>query len=380
MINKARLIRLTQKVLSMDSQNPPGNELALARFIEKDMRSLPLKVKTYPFAPDRPNVIAVLPGTLPRKKAQKEALLLTPHMDTVPVGQGWKYHPFGKQIQGGRIYGRGATDDKGNLAVCMEVIRSLVEDKVKLKRDVIMAATVDEETGSHDGIIPLLKKKLLPCRAALILDSDEYDCIIAQKGLLHARIQIFGKKAHGAYNWRGKNAIEIASRVINKLKKHKFRFRKHLLIRPPTINIGTIQGGDKVNIVADFCEFSVDIRFMPSMTSHQVIRDIKKIVKSETNHCKLMIDDIQQPYEIDKNHPFVKTYIKAARSLRIKSLLKGSEGATVMTFFKKHKIPAFASGFGARGTAHTTDEYAHIKTLYNGARLLERFVKEYDRS
>ncbi len=260
----------------------------------------------------------------------------------------------------------------------MEVMRSLVEEGVRLKRDIIMAATVDEETGSHCGIIPLLDKNILKPKVALILDSDEFDAIVAQKGLMHLRIQIFGKKAHGAYNWRGISAIEQAAKVIEKLKKHQFKFKKHSILRPPTKNIGTIKGGDKVNIVADFCEFSLDMRFLPGMKDKDVLNTIKAIVGSVTKKFKIIIDDLQQPYEIHSDHRFVKTYIDTAYRLGYKPMLKGSEGATVITFFKKHGIPAFATGYGSSGTAHITDEYVKIDNLYHGSKLLEQFLKDYD--
>ncbi|MCB9771225.1 MAG: ArgE/DapE family deacylase [Candidatus Omnitrophica bacterium] len=378
MINDKRLIKLTQKVLSYNSENPPGNELALADFIEKDMRSLGIDVKIHTFAKNRPNIIATLKGKGPH--AAKDSVLLTPHFDTVPIGSGWKFDPLGGQIKGGKIYGRGASDDKGNLACCMEVMRSLVEDKVILKRDIIMAATVDEETGSKAGIIPLLDKKILKPGYGLIVDSDEFYTIICQKGLLHTRVQIFGKKAHGAYNWRGVNAIEQASKVIQLLKAHQFKYKKHAILHPPTMNIGTIRGGDKVNMVADFCEFSLDTRFLPGMKSSDVVAEIKSIVRKVTPKFKIIIDDLQQPYEIAPNHPFVRTYVDTAKKMKIHAEVKGSEGATVITFFKKHGIPAFATGYGARGTAHTTDEYAKVNTLIKGAKLMERFIKDFDRT
>lgn len=378
MINKQRLIKLTQKVLSFNSENPPGNELALAKFIAKDMGSLGLPVRVYTFKKNRPNVVVTLKGVSSRKQAAKESILITPHTDTVPIGTGWRYDPFGSQIVNGRIYGRGTTDDKGNLACCMEVLHSLIEDKVRLKHDVIMAATVDEETGSRYGIIPLLEKKILKPKAAVILDSTEYDSIIAQKGLFHFRIQILGKKAHGAYNWRGVNAIEIAARVITKIKKHKFKFKRHPLLRPPSINIGVIKGGDKVNVVPDFCEFSLDIRFLPGMTAQSILKDIKRIVKSEAAKFKIIIDNVQQPYEIDARDPLIKAYVNSAKKMGIKSILKGSDGATVITFFKKHNIPAFATGYGTHRTSHITDEYAKLSILHKGAHLLESFIKDYD--
>ncbi|MCR4336376.1 MAG: ArgE/DapE family deacylase [Candidatus Omnitrophica bacterium] len=378
MINKDRLIQLTQKVVSYNSENPPGNEWELAQFIEADMKSLGLDVEIHTFAERRPNIIATLRGTWPAEKAAREAILLTPHFDTVPIGAGWKYDPLGGQVMGGKIYGRGTSDDKGNLASSMEVMRSLVEDGVRLKRDVIMAATADEETGSHEGIIPLLDKKILNPKVAVILDSVDYDAIVAQKGLIHARIQIFGKKAHGAYNWEGVNAIELAVRVIEKLKAHKFKFKKHALLRHPTMNVGTIRGGDKVNMVADFCEFSLDTRFLPTMKGQDVLNQIRKIIASVTKNFKIVIDDLQQPYEIDAKHPMIESYLSTAKKMKIKAALKGSEGATVITFFKKHRIPAFATGFGTYGTAHTTDEYVYVDTLYRGTQLLEKYLKAYD--
>lgn len=379
MINKKRLIALTQKVIQFDSQNPPGNEWALAQFIKRDMQSAGLVVKTYTYQTRRPNIVATLRGTWGRPKAASEAILITPHFDTVPTGHGWKFNPLGGTIHKGRIYGRGASDDKGNLACCMEVMRSLLEDRVRLKRDVMMAATVDEETGSHYGIVPLLEKKVLRPQVAVIMDSDEFNAIVAQKGLLHCRMKIYGKKAHGAYNWRGVNAIEQAAEIIENIKQHPFRYRRHPLLRSPTKNIGTIKGGDKVNMVADYCEFSVDLRYLPGMTAKGVIADLKGIIKRTTKKFALEIDDHQAPYEISSTHPLIQTWVASCRKMGIKAVLRGSEGATVITFFKKQGIPAFATGFAAFGTAHITDEYVKIDDLYRGSLVLQEFLKEFDR-
>src|SRR3989338_713454 len=115
MINKKRLGGLTQKLIQVNSENPPGNEYALSKFIKRDMASLGLRVKTYTFNRNRPNIVATLPGT--SRDAAREAVLISPHFDTVPAGTGWKFPPFGGKIHSGKIYGRGASDDKGNTAV-----------------------------------------------------------------------------------------------------------------------------------------------------------------------------------------------------------------------------------------------------------------------
>ncbi|NTV28948.1 MAG: M20 family metallopeptidase [Candidatus Omnitrophica bacterium] len=378
MINRSRLIKLTQKVLSIDSQNPPGNEVAIADFVVKDMRDIGLDVRVVSYAKDRPNVLATWRGSLPRKQAASQALLITPHTDTVPVGKGWKFDPFGKDISGGKIYGRGASDDKGNLACAMEALRSLREEGYLPKKDIVLAATADEETGSHMGIKPLLNKGVLRPGLALVLDSVDFDTVIAQKGLFHSRIRVFGKKAHGATNWLGVNAIELAAKIIRKLKKHECRFRKHALLNHPTVNIGTIRGGDKVNMVADFCEFSVDIRYMPGTDPKKVVKQVQDIVDSVAEKSELVIDDLQLPYEIDRDDAYVAAFLRAAKKCGQKARLQGSDGATVISFFQHYNIPAFATGFGKSGTLHADDEYAEVKTLCNGARVLEEFIRDYD--
>jgi len=378
MINKKRLIEITTKLLQINSANPPGNEVKVADYVARDLKVIGLDIKIHSFAKNRPNVIATLKGSWPRAKAAKEAILITPHYDTVPFGEGWKFDPLGATIKNGKIYGRGASDDKGNCAVGMEVLHSLVEDGVRLQRDIVFAATADEETGSKLGIIPLLKKGILRPKVALITDSEEFDAIIAQKGLFHCRVQIFGKKAHGAYNWRGINAIEIAARVIGRLLKHQFKYKKHPLLVPPTKNIGTIKGGDKVNMVADFCEFALDLRFMPGMKAENILKELKTIIAKETKNFKVIIDDSQKPYGIDPKHPFVKIYVDVCRKMGFKANLMGSQGATVITFFQDYGIPAFSTGWGSHGVIHANDEYAVVETLHNGAKVLEQYLKEYD--
>lgn len=364
---------LTRRLLLIESENPPGNEYKIANFVGKFLKDLGLEVKAYEFAKKRPNIVAVLKG-----RNSKRPLLLSPHLDTVPAGRGWKFDPYKAKIDNGRIYGRGASDCKGNLAVGLEVINSLVQDKAKLKNDIFFAATVDEETGSYFGLIPLIKKNILRPHAAVILDADSSDIIVAQKGLIHFKLSIFGKKAHGAYPERGINAIDIATRIIIKLKNHKFKYKEHQFLKPPTINIGMINGGDKVNMVADWCEVMIDLRFLPGMNSKSLLDQIKKIATQEAKRYRMDIEAIQEPSEMDKRHYLVDCLLKAAKKFAKDSIIKGSEGATVMSFFIDKNIPTIATGYGQKGTAHSTNEYVRINDLYKGAKILEEFVKLYD--
>ena len=146
MINEKRIVSLMQKLIQTPSENPGGTEKEIAQIVKKELEACGFEVKAYEFEKDRTNIVAVLKGTpsSPQSKT-KNSLLLTPHLDTVPAGKNWKYPPFDAVIADGKIYGRGATDCKCHVAVCLEVARMLSENKRHLDYDLIISATADEE-------------------------------------------------------------------------------------------------------------------------------------------------------------------------------------------------------------------------------------------
>ncbi len=372
MVNKERLVRLVQKLISIPSENPPGDESRIAGFVQGYLNRLGVRTRLYEFKKNRLNVVGYL-----GKKEGKCSLLITPHLDTVPAGGSWTRAPFAGTIHKGRIYGLGATDCKGNLACALESIRSLREEEVVLDYRLIFAATADEESGSRLGLIPLLERRILKADAALILDADDFKIIVTQKGLMHLKVKIRGRRAHGAYPWRGDNAIDTAIEIIKAIKAYRFSYPKNEFLKPPTVNIGTIRGGDKVNIVADWCEFELDVRFLPGMQAEELLATIKKIIGRSARKWEIEIESQQAPYSILRTHPLVVSLKRVMRKVKVHPVVEGSEGATVMTLFQEKNIPAVATGFGSSGTAHTADEHVKIDNLYKGALALENFLKTF---
>ncbi|TRZ95722.1 M20 family peptidase [bacterium] len=372
MINKQRLIKLAQQLIRINSENPPGNERRIAGFVKDYLDNLGLKTRIFSLQKKRSNLIAILLG-----KKKKYSMLITPHLDTVPQGRNWRFPPFAGKVFRGRLYGLGATDCKGNLAAGLEVIHSLVEDKCLLDYNLVFAATADEESGSALGLIPILKKNILRPDLAVVLDADDFNIVVAQKGLLHLKVAIKGKRAHGAYPWLGVNAIDIAVDILKELKSYRFTYKKNKYLRPPTLNIGTIKGGDRVNVVADWCEFELDLRFLPGMSAQALIKKLKEIILKYTSGFKIEIAGLQDHYSIGEEHPLVRNLMQAMRRVKAKPRICGSEGATVITFFQDKNIPAVATGFGSGGCAHSANEYIKIKDLYKGALALEEFLKNY---
>ncbi|MFA6350286.1 MAG: M20 family metallopeptidase [Candidatus Omnitrophota bacterium] len=370
MINKKRLAKLIQKLISIDSQNPPGNESNICRFVAEYLKNFGIRSRVVEFRKGRPNLIAEIKG-----RDSSRNILITPHLDTVPAGRGWKFGAFSGTIHNGKIYGLGATDCKGNLASAIEALCSMAEDKLVPEYNVIFAATADEETGSHFGLIPLIEKGVLKPDEAVVLDAEDFAIVVAQKGLVHLKVKIRGRRAHGAYPWLGENAIDIAVQVLKEIKSLKLKNIRNQYLRPATVNVGTIRGGDKVNIVADWCEFELDFRFLPGMRAEDFIQKLRSIIAGFTKTYSIQTQSIQKPYEISKKHRLVSDLSEAMKKNKIKPKPQGSEGATVITFFQDKKIPAIATGFGQRGCFHVVDEYAKLSSLYKGAAVLVEFLK-----
>jgi succinyl-diaminopimelate desuccinylase len=372
MVNKRRLIKLTQDLIRINSQNPGSNEREIACWVKDYLKRIGIPARLYEFRPKRTNVVATMAGN-----DKTKSLLITPHLDTVPAGSAWKYDPFAGKIQGEKMYGLGATDCKGNLASALEVINSLVEEKIKLGYDLVFAATANEESGSEFGLITLLDKGILKPTQAMVLDADDFEVVVTQKGLIHLKVIIRGIKAHGAYPWLGVNAIDIALKVLAGLKGMKPGYRPNKFLKPPTMNIGTIKGGDKVNVVADRCEFELDLRYLPGMSSKTLLKAVRKITARHAKKFQIEIQGVQKPYDICPDHPLVSGLQNAGKKFKVACPIRGSEGATVITFFQDKSIPAIATGFGSEGMAHMADEYVLVDNLYKGSLVLEEFLKNY---
>lgn len=370
---KENVVKLLQELIKIDSQNPGGNEREIILFIQDYLKRLGVSCQIYEFKKDRLNLVCKI-----KSKNSLKSILLTPHVDTVPVTGQWEFPPFSGKIYKGRVYGRGATDCKSNAAVSLALIKKLTEDKIFFKNmDLIFAFCADEETGSDYGIKPLAKyfKKV---NYGIVLDADEFDIIVAQKGMLHLRVELWGKEAHGAFPWRGINAVEKGVKILNEIISRGFSYKPHPLLKGPTLNVGRFTGGDKVNIVAGYAFFELDIRYIPSMDKERIIQDIEKIVKKQKIKYKIETLTHQEPIEIKKDIFLIKNLRDVLKEQGIKAKCRASFGATVINFLTDKGIDSFAFGFGTKEQAHTKNEYVEIDNLYKGVRVLEAYLKRID--
>ena len=147
-INTDMAVEFLRDLIRFDTTNPPGNELPAAQYIADILRQEGLDPVLLESAPGRGNVVARLRGD-----GSAGALLLMSHLDVVPAEpEEWDHPPFAAEVVDGYVWGRGAVDTKQLTAMQLAVLLTLKREGVPLKRDVILAATADEEMGGKYGM------------------------------------------------------------------------------------------------------------------------------------------------------------------------------------------------------------------------------------
>jgi acetylornithine deacetylase/succinyl-diaminopimelate desuccinylase-like protein len=143
------VMRHYQAVLRIDSTDPPGNESGVAAYVKEQLEKEGIATQTFQLEPNRPNLVARLKGT-----GTKKPLLIMAHTDTVNVDpKKWTFPPFSATRDGGYVYGRGAVDNKQDVAAGLMTMLRLKREKVALDRDVIFLAEAGEEGTTRVGIL-----------------------------------------------------------------------------------------------------------------------------------------------------------------------------------------------------------------------------------
>ena len=162
---------------------------------------------------------------------------------------------------------------KGGISSFLHALSLIDRSNIHLDQGtVILHLVSDEESHGHQGTGFLTDKKMIRGDAAIIGEPTDLEPVISQKGALWLRISTKGKSAHGSRPHAGINAIEKMKKAIDQLRSISLE-EEHPLLGKPTFNIGTIQGGTKINMVPERCEIELDRRMLPGEEKEQILRE-----------------------------------------------------------------------------------------------------------
>src|SRR4030066_2366067 len=335
-------------LIRINTTNPPGNETKAAQYITENLTKEDIKWEPYESAPGRGSVVTRLKGT-----GEKPKLLLLSHLDVVPANPAeWSVDPFAGIVKDGFVWGRGALDMKGMTAIEVMTMKLLKRNNVKLKGNVMLAATADEEQGGLAGAGYLVRNYPEKVFADYVLNEggglafpvrgkNVYTIATAEKGILWFRGKAKGTPGHGSTPNLADNAIMRMNKVIEKLGSYRSevlfvptvkRYLNELAkedaslqqpfsrllanpelsdevlgelaevakplaeeIRPRiriTITPTMIHGGVKENVIPSECEAVFDCRILPGQNTAAALQLIRELLK-DVGLDKLAFEVIQ---------------------------------------------------------------------------------------
>ncbi|HEY8531678.1 MAG TPA: M20 family metallopeptidase, partial [Limnochorda sp.] len=312
-LDRAALVGWAQELVRIDTTNPPGNEVRAVDWLEERLHALGFTNLTrHEAAPGRVSL------TGDWGPSEGLTLLWNGHLDVVPAGDEgrWRFPPFSGQLHDGRLWGRGTADMKGAFASLLAAIDALKRAGIELRGRLHLQAVADEEMLGRLGTRYLVEQRDVQADAAICGEPTGLRPMVAARGLLWARITTFGRSCHASTPHLGVNAISRMSRVIQALEAHTFR-AQHPLLGGPTLNVATIQGGEKTNMVPDRCQITLDRRLVPGETVAAAREELEAVLGRLADdaplEARLELLEAAEPSEIRADARIVQV-VQAARA------------------------------------------------------------------
>lgn len=367
--------KLLQELIALPSVNPtflPAGDIRtgeerMVAFLADTAQAAGLDVELQPVLPGRTNLIARL---RPSGKVHHR-YLLAPHLDT--VGEPELDRQLRPRIRSGKVFGRGACDTKGCVAVMMSALCQFARSHPRpVNTEFVFLGLVDEEDGQSGS--RHFAKHGLRTDLAVVGEPTRLEVVTAHKGDVWLKLKMHGKSAHGAVPHLGHNAILEASRVVVVLETEFaaiLKKRTHPLLGSPTINVGYIRGGTQPNIVPAECEVWIDRRTLPGESDSMVQEEIESLLRSHglsvrysaaRNPCA--------PLETDSSLPAVRSLLAAAGRRRTKGVHYFCDASVLSA----GGIPSVVFGPGDIAQAHTSEEWIAIRDLEKAMQILVRWL------
>lgn len=384
-VDREELVRLTRELVGVKSvyrpEEPDGNEAGAARFVAEYLKRAGFEVRTEEVAPGRPNVWAVWEGDRAGR-----TLLFEAHTDVVTEGraESWVHPPFGAERDGGRIYGRGACDTKGNLAAAVMAVRAIKDSGTSFPGRLVLCHPVDEE-GMMSGIKAFIEGGHAEwVDAAMICEPEENQICIRQKGALRVEVTVRGRMAHGAMPLSGVNPVTRAARFVVAVEELERREMERCGEDPflgypsltPTILMGPDRGEPQINVIPASAYVALDIRTTPDQSHEELVEQLKEIVarlaaEDPDFDATLEVIEERPATETAMDEPLVRATAAAyTRLTGEEPRYNGVPGATDGTFLHAWAdIPIVTTGAGDREIPHHEDEWVDEEELFTTCKL-----------
>ncbi len=355
-------------MVATPSENPPGNEKDVAELVASYCSELELDTELHEGAPGRPSVVARWEGS------PGPTISYCSHIDVVPAGDPrlWDDDPYGARLDTGTLHGRGSCDAKGPVAAALEAVAALRQDGWAPKGTLQLDLVADEEAMGFKGAGYLVEQGISKPQAAIIGEPTSLRVVRAQRGACWFSITTKGVAGHGSAPERGVSAIKHAAEIVLRLEE-TLPDVSHPVLGGPSVNVGTIHGGAKVNIVPASCVIEVDRRSIPQESKEDVLASVQAAVDLARERFPDIDAEIDfsfyaPPFEVREDSYLVQAAVAAVTdTIGAPAQLMGFRGASDARFLAEAGAEVIVLGPGDIQLAHTARESVEIAEVEQAA-------------
>ena len=316
------------------------------------------------------------------------AVILSAHTDVVPVeGQPWTSDPYTLTERDGRLYGRGACDMKGFLAICLAAVPQMAA--AELKRPIRLALSYDEEIGCIGApvMIDHMNAHLPPAAAAIIGEPTMMKVVTGHKAVAELHIHVRGAEVHSSLMHTGVSAVMTAARLIEWLRQRGVENAAAALPDSPydppwtTLHVGRVEGGTAHNITARDCRFPIDIRTLPEDSTDAWIDRFTAFAHEVEAEIKAIRPEAFIDVHVESNVVGCRQEEDGAAEALARRLT-GDNGTNVVAYgteagqFQDGGFSSVVCGPGSIEQAHQADEYLSLDQLAAGEDFMLRLIAE----
>lgn len=313
-------------------------------------------------------------------------LVLSGHTDVVPVdGQDWHTDPFKLTETNGLLYGRGTSDMKGFIALCLAFAPELA--KLNLKRPIHFAFSYDEEIGCQGApsmIREMVARGAKP-EAVWIGEPTLWQVVSGHKGIILTEVEVIGREAHSSLPHLGVSAIGEAVDLMAILRQTEADLARNppedspFDPPQPTLSIGEVSGGTATNILARRCRFAFDLRCPPGYDPDEILAAFHDAVKAADQRMRARFPDCgvrvtrlanAPPLDIDQD----SSAEILLRALTGDNALRAVAYATEAGQFRNAGFSSVICGPGSIDQAHIPNEWIDPVELETGVEIFSKLV------
>lgn len=373
-IDPDETVAFLQALVQVPSVNPPGDVREAIRLCATKLAEAGFTTQVVGPDPERVNLVAILGGDSARPR-----LAFNAHVDVVPTGEesAWTHPPFGGELVDGRVYGRGAGDDKASVTAQVMAGVALARAGVPLTGALVVTTVADEETNGFRGAGYIVREGYVEADYVIVGEQTQGQICVGERGNVAIGVTVYGATGHAATPWKGVNAIEGMARVITALREELWpvlEARTHQYLPHSTATISLIEGGVKTNVIPDRCAIHIDRRVLPSEDPARVAAEIRAVAERaiagvDGLRVEVELKQHRPAVESDPHSPVGQALQAATRYLGNEVVVTGFFAATDGKHFAARGWPTLIMGPGDPATAHRPDEWVGVDELLAATRL-----------